>query len=232
MPTAVITGTNRGLGLEFTRRYLERNWEVIAITRHRSEDLDALTDDPALMVLEGELTDPGDLKRLVEEIGERSIDLLVNNAGIMGTDTHRLDGKQKQGLFDFSREEWQKVFEINVFTPAHLISGLKARFPERAKLVTVSSAMGSISGNDHGGWYAYRASKAAVNSLMKSVALELGEDVIAIALHPGWVRTDMGGPDADIAPEASIAGMMDVIDNLSAEDNGAYLGFDGSRLDY
>lgn len=232
MPTAFITGTNRGLGLEFVRRYLEAGWRVIAVNRGESEALQALAVNPALTLLRAELTAPADLERIAESVGDTSLDLVINNAGIMGTDTFRLEDKQRQGLHDFSRDEWQRVFEINVFTPVQLIALLRERLAPGARVVTISSSMGSISGNSFGGWYAYRASKAAVNSLMKSVALELGDAVIAIALHPGWVRTDMGGPDADIDAETSIAGMMAVIEGLGPDDNGAFLGFDGARIDY
>ncbi len=232
MPTAVITGANRGLGLEFTRRYLERGWNVIALSRNRSEALDALDRNPALTVLRGDLTDATDLERLAGEIGEASIDLLINNAGIMGTDAPRVTGRKKQGLHDFSREEWRAVFEINLFTPVQLIALLRTRLAPGARVVTISSSMGSIAENAYGGWFAYRASKAAVNSLMKSVALDLGDAAIAIALHPGWVRTDMGGPDAEIDADTSVSGMMGVIDRLEPGDSGAFLGYDGKRLAY
>ena len=232
MPTALITGTNRGLGLEFVRRYLERGWRVIAVNRSESDALKALAADSSLTLAQAELTDSGDLQRVVAALGDASLDLVINNAGIMGTDTFRLEDKQRQGLHDFSRDEWRSVFEINVFTPVQLIAMLRERLAPGAKVVTISSSMGSISGNSFGGWYAYRASKAAVNCLMKSVALELGDAVVSIALHPGWVRTDMGGPNADIDVETSIAGMMRVIDGLNSHDNGAFIGYDGARLEY
>ncbi len=232
MPTVVITGANRGIGLAFTRRYLEAGWRVFAVNRGHSNALRDLAKHERLTLLQAELTDPFDLGRIGERLEEESIDLVINNAGIMGTDTFRQDNRQRQGLYDFEREEWRAVFEINLFTPMHLIALLRPRLAKGARLITISSSMGSIAGNQFGGWYAYRASKAAVNSLMKSVALELGDSVIAVALHPGWVRTDMGGPDADIDVETSVAGMMDVIDGLEPADNGAFLGFDGRRIDY
>jgi NAD(P)-dependent dehydrogenase (short-subunit alcohol dehydrogenase family) len=232
MPTAVITGANRGIGLAFTRRYLEAGWRVFAVNRGHSDALRVLAKHERLTLLQAELTDPSDLGHIAERLEDESIDLVINNAGIMGTDTFRQDNRQRQGLYDFEREEWRAVFEINLFTPMHLIALLRPRLSEGARLITISSSMGSIAGNEFGGWYAYRASKAAVNSLMKSVALELGESVIAVALHPGWVRTDMGGPDADIDVQTSVAGMMEVIDGLESADNGAFLGFDGRRVDY
>lgn len=232
MPTAVITGANRGIGLEFTRRYLERGWRVFAVSRGTSDALRALATSDRLALIHGELTDSADLSRIARSLKDETIDLVINNAGIMGTDTVRQDNRQRQGLYDFDRDEWRAVFEINLFTPVHLVALLRPRLAAGARLITLSSSMGSIAGNEYGGWYAYRASKAAVNSLMKSVALELDEAVIAVALHPGWVQTDMGGPGADMDVQTSVAGMMNVIDGLEPEDNGAFLGFDGKRLDY
>ena len=232
MPTVVITGANRGIGLEFTRRYLDDGWRVFAMNRGHSDALRELAQNDELILLQAELTSPDDLAKIGERLDSETIDLVINNAGIMGTDTFRQDNRQRQGLYDFNRDEWRSVFEINLFTPMHLIALLRPNLATGARLVTVSSSMGSIAENAFGGWYAYRASKAAVNSLMKSVALELGDAVIAIALHPGWVRTDMGGPDADIDVQTSVAGMMDVITGLEPEDNGAFLGFDGRRIDY
>lgn len=232
MPTAVITGCNRGLGLEFARRYLAAGWRVVALNRGDSKELVALAAEHPLTILRGDLTAEGDLQRMVGALGGTSVDLLINNAGVMGTDTFRLEDTPKQSLRDFDRDEWRTVFEINLFTAAQLIALLRERFVDGAKLVTISSSMGSISGNQFGGWFAYRASKAAVNSLMKSVALDLGDAAIAVALHPGWVRTDMGGPDADIDAETSIAGMMQVIEGLGPGDTGAFIGYDGARLDY
>lgn len=232
MSTAVITGANRGIGLELTRRYLDAGWRVFAVNRGHSSDLRSLKDNPRLALLKAELTNPQDLTRVAERLEDEVVDLVINNAGIMGTGAARPERRHRQGLQDFSRDEWRAVFEINLFTPMHLLALLRPRLAAGARLVTVSSCMGSISDNEFGSWYAYRASKAAVNSLMKSVALELGDAAIAIALHPGWVRTDMGGPEADIDVQTSVAGMIEVIEGLTPGDNGAFIGFDGSRIAY
>jgi NAD(P)-dependent dehydrogenase (short-subunit alcohol dehydrogenase family) len=232
MPTAVITGANRGIGLEFTRRYLDAGWRVFAVNRGHSDALRQLATQESLALLQADLTHPDDLNRIAELLSDDEIDLVINNAGIMGTDTFREDNRQRQGLYDFNRDEWRAVFEVNLFTPMNLIALLRPRLIAGARLVTISSSMGSISENEFGSWYAYRASKAAVNSLMKSVALELGDAAIAIALHPGWVRTDMGGAEADIDVQTSVAGMIKVIEGLTPEDNGAFIGFDGSRIAY
>ncbi len=232
MPTAVITGTNRGIGLEFVRRYLESGWNVIALNRNDSPAITDLSVNPNLTVLHGDLTREEDLERMAAALGETSIDLLINNAGIMGSGAFRTEGHPSQGLHDFDRREWREVMEINLFTPMQLIALLRPQFANGARIVTISSSMGSTADNQFGGWYAYRASKAAVNSLMKSVSLELGDAVIAIALHPGWVRTDMGGAGADIDASTSAEGMIRVIEGLKPADSGSFLAFDGRVLPY
>lgn len=233
MPHLVITGTNRGLGLEFVRHYLAADWQVTAINRRRSEELDALTDSAGLTCLEAELTQENDLERVADALTNARIDLLINNAGIMGDSAFRREVMQRQGLADFARDEWRSVFEINVFTPIQLIALLAERMADGGTVATISSQMGSISQNSFGGWYAYRASKAAVNCLMKSVSLELADrGIIAVALHPGWVRTDMGGPDADIDVTTSIAGMARVLDGLGPEDSGRFVSWNGDELPY
>lgn len=232
MPTAVITGTNRGIGLEFARRYLEAGWKVIAFNRNGSPALVELSTNPLLTIIHGDLICEEDLSMMVEKMGDESVDLLINNAGIMGGATFRSENHPSQGLFDFDRNEWRAVMEINVFTPVELIARLRTRLAGGARLVTISSSMGSTADNSYGGWYAYRASKAAVNSVMKSVSLELGDAVIAVALHPGWVQTDMGGADADIDVATSVDGMVEVIQGLTQEDSGSFLAFDGRKLPY
>lgn len=232
MPTAVITGTNRGIGLEFARRYLAAGWEVIALNRNDSPAITELSVNPLLSVIHGDLTDEHDLRIMTDQLAGASIDLLINNAGIMGNSAFRTEGHPSQGLFDFDRDEWRAVMEINLLTPAQLIALLRPRLAPGARVVTISSSMGSTAENNFGGWYAYRASKAAVNSLMKSVALELGDAAIAVALHPGWVQTDMGGAGADIDTATSVEGMIHVIDGLKPEASGSFLAFDGRVLPY
>lgn len=232
MLNVVITGANRGLGLEFAQRYHARGCQLFALARHNSEALDGLISQGAKLI-PGDLTDEQVLSDIGQQLASVPIDILINNAGIMGNSTFSASGKTTQGLHDFDRSEWQRVFEANVFTPAQLTATLLPNLNKGARVITVSSSMGSISGNQYGGWSAYRASKAAVNSLMKSAALELAErEVVAVALHPGWVRTDMGGEQADIDAATSVAGMIKVIDGLKAGDSGKFLGFDGRELPY
>lgn len=233
MPTLLITGANRGLGLEFAQRYHVAGWRILALNRSYSEELRALEKAGNVRVLLGDLCDAACLQDFASELANERIDLLINNAGVMGDNSFRQGDGERQTLFDFDREEWRKVFEINVFTPAQIISIFREYLTENAKVVTISSEMGSISENNFVGWFAYRASKSAVNSLMKSVALSLKDRGIpALALHPGWVRTELGGPNASIDTATSVEGMMKVIDALSMQKSGDFLAYDGSKLPY
>lgn len=230
MPTVLITGANRGLGLGLARIYLEDGWDVVAAVRHSSPELEALeaetTRDRHLDIHQLDLRDDAQLAALAAGFGDRSLDVLINNAGRMARPKH-------QGLGHFDRALWHELFDINLFTPmrlAELFAGPLER-SERGRIVTLSSALGSIGQNDDGGLYAYRASKAGVNALMKSLAVDLsGRGVIALALSPGWVRTDMGGPRADLEVETSVRGMKQVIDNLRPEDSGKFMAWDGRVL--
>jgi NAD(P)-dependent dehydrogenase (short-subunit alcohol dehydrogenase family) len=235
MPNLVITGANRGLGLEFVRRYLDLGWRIIALNRGTSPGIEALAGNDLLTVLRGDLTDSKTLGELVadtrEALAGEAIDLLINNAGVMGTNTFHEGGMTRQGIHDFDRDEWRSVFEANLFTPGELTALLLDQIADDSRVVMISSMMGSMELNSFAGWMAYRASKAAVNMMVSSAALEFAErGIVTLALHPGWVRTDMGGPEADIDVETSVAGMMDVIDGLGPEDSGAFIGYDGKRL--
>jgi NAD(P)-dependent dehydrogenase (short-subunit alcohol dehydrogenase family) len=233
MPTVLLTGANRGLGLEFTRRYLQRGWRVIALVRQGSAELKTLGQDAALEVVYGDLCDEPFLDSLPARLAGTELDLLVNNAGIMGTVSFAGSGRTMQCLADFDRDEWRRVFEVNLFSPMQLSARLLPLLKDGCPLITLSSIMGSIASNSFSGWYAYRASKSAVNMMMKCMSLELEpRGIIAVALHPGWVRTDMGGSSADLGIEESVSGMLDVIDGLTPADSGKFLGWNGEELPY
>ena len=225
MPRVLITGANRGLGLGLARVYLDDGWQVITAVRQSSAKLEALQND-RLEIQILDLCDDQELAALAAGFGERPLDVLINNAGRMARPKH-------QGLGHFDRALWHDLFDINLFTPmrlAELFAGPLER-SERGRIVTISSALGSIAQNDHGGLYAYRASKAGVNAITKSLAADLsGRGIIALALSPGWVRTDIGGPRADLDVETSVRGMKKVIDDLRPEDSGKFMAWDGREL--
>ncbi|MBT8054001.1 MAG: SDR family oxidoreductase [Xanthomonadales bacterium] len=230
--TVVITGANRGLGLGLTRAYLEDGWRVIALNRSSSPELESLRND-SLEIHCCDLTDDSHLERFAGSLNGQVIDLLINNAGRMAKDGSVNAGESVQGFGYFNRELWRDVFDINVFTAmslSELLADAIAR-SARGRIVTISSMLGSMALNSSGGLYAYRATKAGVNAIMKSMSIDLsGRGIIAIAQHPGWVQTDMGGQGADIDIATSVNGMKAVFDGLRPEDSGKFLSWDGSEM--
>lgn len=230
MPTVLVTGASRGLGLELVRQYSADGWEVLACAR-------ALDRAPALKRLAEESSgnvslhplDVSDLQAigsLAHRLRDVSIDVLINNAGTMG-------GKGSSfGASDFA--EWDGIFRLNAFAPlsmAEAFVGHVARSAQK-KIVSISTIMASMARNNMGGFYAYRASKAALNAIMVSLAIDLQRRhrIIAAVLHPGWVRTDMGGPRAEIDPPTSVSGLRRVIADLTPAQAGRFWAYDGSEL--
>src|SRR5574338_738204 len=205
MPKVLITGANRGLGLEFVRQYKEAGWEVVATARESSPELDAL----GAQVEQLQMSD----LQAVGEFGKRieRLDLLIANAGTYGPREVR-DAK--------AAEDWSDTFVVNTIAPFLLAeSVLPAVRAAGGKLIAVSTRMGSIKDNTSGGFIAYRSSKSALNSAWRSLAID-NRDVVCAVLHPGWVQTRMGGASAPLDPEESIAGMRKVIDGLGPDQSG------------
>ena len=232
MQTVLITGANRGLGLGLANAFLEDGNRVIAVSRGPAPQLER-SGAAELEIRRCELTDDTALRSLAASLRGRTVDVLVNNAGMMAKSGFERGEESVQGFGHFDRELWHRLFDINLFTAMHLTELLVDNIAraERGRVVTISSMLGSMELNTFGGLYAYRASKAGVNAIVKSMSIDLAErGIIAIAQHPGWVRTDMGGPDADIDVQTSVNGMKAVIDKLGPEDSGKFLSFDGSEL--
>jgi NAD(P)-dependent dehydrogenase (short-subunit alcohol dehydrogenase family) len=227
----VVTGANRGLGLEFTRQWLQRGDEVFALARDpaSSEGLRELAGKHPGRLWTA-LCDVADDRSVeaaasaVREVWDR-VDCLLNNAGVGDRHSASVDS------LDFGR--LRTVFEINTLGPLRLtgaLLGLLKRCP-RASVVNMTSLMGSIADNGSGGAYGYRMSKAALNMATKNLAHELGKDgIVAVVLHPGWVKTDMGGPRAPLETADAIAAMVRTIDGLGPEHNGAFLDRNGGPL--
>ncbi|MCC6563217.1 MAG: SDR family oxidoreductase [Xanthomonadales bacterium] len=229
MATVLITGANRGLGLEFTRQYAALGWEVIACARHpdAASALLALARDSAgrVVVERLDVTDHAGVDAAARRLEGRAIDVLLNNAGTMGRGN-------RFGEIDYA--DWDGIFRINVTGPMKVTEafvGHVARSTGR-KIVAISSDLGSMASNTSGRLYAYRASKAALNSCMKSLAIDLGRDrgLVVAVLHPGWVRTDMGTPRASIDPPESVTGLIKVIDELDAGKAGRFWRYDGAEV--
>lgn len=217
MPHVLITGANRGLGLEFARQYKEAGWDVVATARQSSTELEELG-------VRVETLDMQDLDA-VERFGDRldRLDLLIANAGTYGP--------REVTSADEARE-WAETFVTNTIAPFLLAqSVLPLVETRRGKLIAVSTKMGSIEDNTSGGFIAYRSSKAALNMAWRSLAIEArNRGVTAAVLHPGWVQTRMGGASAPLEPEESIAGMRTVIDGLGVEQSGGFFSHDGTTV--
>jgi NAD(P)-dependent dehydrogenase (short-subunit alcohol dehydrogenase family) len=222
MPSIFITGANRGLGFEFARQHAVDGWEVVATCR-RPEDVAQLT-DLGVEVVALDVTDFPAVSSLAARLGGRAFDVLLNNAGVYGE--HQEFGK-------LDPAEWERVLRVNVIGPLkvaeaflpHLAAG------DRKVMAFLTSRMGSIGDNNAGGSYIYRSSKAALNAAVKSLAIDLRpRGIAAVVLHPGWVRTDMGGAGAPLEPTESVAGLRRVISAVRLADSGSFLDYTGASL--
>ncbi|MBR9828115.1 MAG: SDR family oxidoreductase [Oceanospirillales bacterium] len=229
--TVLITGCNRGLGLEFAYQYARDGWQVHACARDlvHAEDLQALEarfpDHVHLHTLD--VNKDGQIKALDRVLGDETIDLLINNAGYYGP---------KGVCFGkVERELWRQVLETNTLSPLMMTQAFYPRVAtSRLKTVVfMSSKVGSISDNQSGGGYYYRSSKTALNQVVKSLAIDLsGAGIKVVALHPGWVQTDMGGENALITPEQSVSAMRQLLQGLTLEQSGAFLNYEGTVIDW
>lgn len=224
MPTVVVTGANRGIGLEFARQFAADGWRVVAGVR-RPEAADALKAIGGVEVRPLDAADPTSIRAFAEGLGGEAVDLLVNNAGTFGPQRQDRDGIDAAG--------WEETLRVNALGPVLTVLALAPNLEKAAKPVaaTVTSRMGSIGGNTSGGHYAYRMSKAAVNMGMKNLSIDLADRNIAVVvLHPGWVQTDMGGPNATVRAVDSVAGMRRVLARVGIAETGRFFGFDGNDI--
>jgi NAD(P)-dependent dehydrogenase (short-subunit alcohol dehydrogenase family) len=229
MPSVLVTGANRGLGLEFVRQYAAGGWRVFACARQPVEAA-ALREVAApagrrVSLHRLEVADHAQIAALAQELKDESIDLLLNNAGVYGPN------KMFLGQVDY--KTWAEVLAINTMSPLRMAECFVENVArsERKIIASISSTMGSIARNVEGRHYLYRSSKAALNMVMKSLSIDLrARGVIAVALCPGWVQTDMGGANATLTPEQSISGLRRVLANITREDSGKFLSYDGSEI--
>ncbi|WP_220760736.1 MULTISPECIES: SDR family oxidoreductase [unclassified Shewanella] len=224
----LITGGNRGIGRAFVEHYLKAGWNVTACCREpkRAVELSILKSNyEHLKVLELDVSLSESVASLAQELAGTSVELLINNAGYYGPKG------VKFGNSDAS--EWRKVIEVNTIAPLLLTEALYRNLKHGSNPVAVfiSSKVGSMEDNTSGGGYYYRSSKAALNSVVKSLSIDLKEDGIkCVALHPGWVLTAMGGPKALIDTDMSVKGMMAVIDELTWEQSGEFYDYQGKEI--
>jgi NAD(P)-dependent dehydrogenase (short-subunit alcohol dehydrogenase family) len=228
MNTILITGANRGLGLEMVNQYAQDGWRVLACCRSPSQadKLHCIKEaNPQIEVFELDVTDPISINRLTNQIRNVPVDILMNNAGIWGP--------QNQNFGATHPLTWIGAFKVNTIAPLFLAETLMSQI-EKSELKTIAnivSDMASITLNTSGGVYIYRSTKAALNAITKSLAIDLKDkNIKVIALHPGSVKTDMGGSDAKMTPEESVKGIKTFLSQLSMKESGTFMGYNGEKL--
>ena len=224
----LITGANRGIGLQLSEQFAEDGWQVLACCRNpdQADELRALSERLSSIELHAlDVTDYAQMNALAASLTGRPIDILLSNAGIYGP----------RGVVfgEVSAPEWRDVFEVNSIAPMMLAQAFVDSVEiSRQKLIAIiSSKMGSIGDNASGGSYIYRSSKTAVNQVVKSMSQDLAERGISvISLHPGWVQTDMGGRNAEASVVESGSGLKSVLQSSGAAQNGQFINFDGNPI--
>jgi NAD(P)-dependent dehydrogenase (short-subunit alcohol dehydrogenase family) len=224
MTIILITGTNRGIGLEFVKQYAADGADIVACCREpgKATELKAIKGKVRVMALD--VGDESSVAALKKDLGDQPIDILINNAGIGGP------RGAKPGTIDM--DAWLDVFRVNSVAPYMVAQALKPNLMKGKdkKLATITSQLGSIA-NDTGGFQPYSATKAAVNSLMHSLAKSWASDGISVGIfHPGWVQTDMGGSGAPVTPQQSVTGLRARIAELNAKNSGTYRDFQNKEL--
>ena len=222
MPTILITGAGRGLGLELARRFVDLGWETLGTVRDPAKGA-AMPKGSQTFLCDS--TDRSSLARLARDLAGKPIDVLFCNAGMFG--------KRKQSVGTVDYDTWAEVMRVNVFSPMACVEALvdNVAASARRQVVMMSSRMGSMGENAAGGEVVYRSSKAALNAVTKSLSIDLApRGITVVAVHPGWVQTDMGGPAAALTPAESVAGLAEVVLGLGPASNGGFLNHDGAPI--
>ena len=226
--TVLITGTNRGIGLKFAEEYSKLGWHVIATCRNPSHanKLNQLAKDfGSIEIYPLEVSNSDQIHELADALKNKPIDVLINNAGI-----HR-----SCSLGSIDKQAWLESFTINSIAPYEVTIHLLDNILQGSlkKVISITSKMGSIDDNTSGGSYIYRSSKTALNSIMRSLEHDLAHHGIAtLTLHPGWVKTDMGGMGAWINVDESVAGMIKQIEKLNLSNAGRYVDYAGKKINW
>ena len=222
MKNAVVTGANRGIGLELTRQLLDSGYNVHATYRSNKGGLEKIDSDN-LSIHQMDVRDQEQVSNVVQSV--EKIDLLINNAGIA-------DGRW-QSISEIDMEHALEVLNVNAVSPVFVTQQALPKLKEGSKIVMMSSLMGSISDCQSGRSYAYRASKTALNMFSMAMKNELDANGISLLImHPGWVETDMGGPNAPLSTEESVSGIMQRIEEQDMSMSGRYVEFDGSPIEW
>jgi NAD(P)-dependent dehydrogenase (short-subunit alcohol dehydrogenase family) len=229
MSRYVVTGTNRGIGLEFVSQLLAQGHQVVATARNPQQvpALQVLANQyrTQLTLLPLDLADESSVQTFAAEVGRQPIDVLINNAGVYGPRDAEL-GNLRGG-------DWAEVLWIDVIAPLLLTQALlpALRQGTEKRIAFLSSKMGSIEDNTSGGSYVYRSAKTGLNQAVRSLAIDLkDEGFVVLPLHPGWVMTDMGGPGALIDTRTSVSGLLKLIQGCSVAESGKFLAYDGKHI--
>ncbi|MEC4765985.1 SDR family oxidoreductase [Halomonas sp. CUBES01] len=216
--TVLITGANRGVGLALAEHYAEAGYRVIGVCRSSSEALAQVADQ----VIEGiDVTQPSDVERLADTLKGQTLDLLINNAGLL----------RDESLGDIDFDSIRQQMEINAYAPLRVAESLLPLLKQGSKIANITSRMGSIADNDSGGRYGYRASKAALNAFGKSLAVDVKPRGIAVAqIHPGYVQTRMVNFGGVISPTEAAQGIAARIDALTLDTSGGFWHSNGESL--
>lgn len=237
MPSVLVTGASRGIGLELARQYAADGWRVYAGARapDQATALDELAASAAgrVTVHALDVADHAQIDALAAALHGVAIDVLINCAGTMGRESFAQKGMALQRFGQSDYEDWAAILRVNVFGPMKMAEAFVTHVAAstQKKIVTLTSAVGSMAQNTFGGLYAYRSSKAAANMVMKNLALDLKRHgIVAVPLHPGWVQTEIGGPRAELDVTTSVTGLRRVIAALTPAQSGRFLQWDGREL--
>jgi NAD(P)-dependent dehydrogenase (short-subunit alcohol dehydrogenase family) len=225
----LITGANRGIGLEMVRYAVQQGWRVFACCRnpHNADNLFSIAklSNGQVSVHIADMLELATVQALSYELRNESIDILVNNAGIYGSD------KNTFGAVD--ADSWLQTFQVNSIAPLKMVEAFSEQLMmgKRKLVACMSSKMGSMADNGYGNSYIYRSSKAALNAVVKSLSIDLKDKgIISVVLHPGWVKTEMGGPDAEISTRESVEQIFTNLSSLTIGDSGRFIDIDGSDI--
>jgi len=225
----LVTGANRGIGLEMVKIAVSKQWQVKACCRnpHVADKLTevARMSGGLVSVHTLDVTDKAQIQALAYELRGEVIDILINNAGVYGSMNHQFG--------NIDEIDWLETFKINTIAPINMAEAFveNIALSKKKLIATLSSKMGSMSDNSSGGSYIYRSSKAALNAAVKSMSIDLApKGICCVLLHPGWVRTDMGGPNGEITTRESVTQIFNTLEKVSMDDTGKFYDIDGSII--
>jgi NAD(P)-dependent dehydrogenase (short-subunit alcohol dehydrogenase family) len=223
MPTVLITGANRGLGLEYARQYSQQGWDVIACTRKPNSSELAALDQERVRICTLDVTDHPAVDALAAELGDVAIDILVNNAGTTGP-KGAPECMEYSGVDNMDYAIWRDTLEVNLLGAFKIATAFRTHLAkaERGVLVNMSSDLGSMAQNTMGNMYSYRGSKAALNMITKGFANDCPL-IITVSMAPGWCRTELGGMGAEIDPADSVADQIKTLANVTQEQSGCFI---------